>query len=494
MKMTEESREIDKIYRRRDRYEIPDWQRDDVWDEDKKRLLIDTILRGWTLPKFYFMKVSSAPDTFEVVDGQQRLNAIFEFCDGDLELPPGATKAYGGRKYDDLDDAHHDAFDDFKLQYDVIEEATDTDVRNFFQRLQAGLPLTASENLNSVVSNLRDFARLLVKKPFFKKVRFADRRYAHFDVTSKVLAIAVDGLNTSLRYPDLKATYEANDGFSDRSATGRRISKTFDYLDTAFPTKNAALSNRTIVQSVATVASVLVEAGTSAGTEAKFREFVEWFVQELSRQVELGPRVTDADFIEFQKSINANVRSAAKTRHVILLRKLFAFDPAFAVAFDPASVQSAGIAREVSMMAQRLREAIVKANVDYASRKGGNLFSTTTKTTQALHRLDRPASSVDEFSKFIADLYFLVWEGPGNRIATPPQTFVDVNSMRTGFEHDLEHGKSTKTRARQRQIGAAFSSYSGGATAPETVDPAIFPAAQAKLLRAVAEEVERLRV
>ncbi|PYJ86443.1 MAG: hypothetical protein DME22_05285 [Verrucomicrobia bacterium] len=68
MQMRAEKRALDKIYKRRDRYEIPDWQREEVWSDEKKRLLIDSILRGWKLPKFYFLKVSSDPDEYEVVD------------------------------------------------------------------------------------------------------------------------------------------------------------------------------------------------------------------------------------------------------------------------------------------------------------------------------------------------------------------------------------------------------------------------------------------
>ena len=78
MKMTGERRAVDKIFRRRNRYEIPDWQRGDVWDRPKKQRLIDSMLRGWKLPKFYFVKTSE--DQYLVEDGQQRLLAIFEFC------------------------------------------------------------------------------------------------------------------------------------------------------------------------------------------------------------------------------------------------------------------------------------------------------------------------------------------------------------------------------------------------------------------------------
>ena len=92
MKMQSKTRAIDKIYKRRDRYEIPEWQRQEVWSQSKRRNLIDSILRRWKLPKFYFLKVSSDPEAYEVVDGQQRLAAIFGFFDNELSLPESAGR------------------------------------------------------------------------------------------------------------------------------------------------------------------------------------------------------------------------------------------------------------------------------------------------------------------------------------------------------------------------------------------------------------------
>ena len=48
MKMTPERRAVDKIYRRRDRYEIPDWQRENVWETAKKQRLIEVDPKNWT--------------------------------------------------------------------------------------------------------------------------------------------------------------------------------------------------------------------------------------------------------------------------------------------------------------------------------------------------------------------------------------------------------------------------------------------------------------
>jgi uncharacterized protein with ParB-like and HNH nuclease domain len=70
MKMESRKQAIDKIYKRRNRYEIPEYQREEVWGAPEKQLLIDTILKGWKLPKFYFLKTSETG--YEVVDGQHR--------------------------------------------------------------------------------------------------------------------------------------------------------------------------------------------------------------------------------------------------------------------------------------------------------------------------------------------------------------------------------------------------------------------------------------
>jgi hypothetical protein len=203
MKMTSERRAIDKVFKRRNRYEIPDWQREGgLWDRPQKQALIDSILRGWRLPKFYFIKTS--PEQYLVEDGQQRLLAIYDFCSNELPLSPESAKEFGGRFYNDLPQTVTDAFDDFEIEYDVIEDATEEELKDFFQRLQAGLPLTSSEKLNAVHGKLRDFARTISKVPFFKEtIAIANTRYAHFDIAAKVACIEIEGLQTGLRFEDL---------------------------------------------------------------------------------------------------------------------------------------------------------------------------------------------------------------------------------------------------------------------------------------------------
>jgi hypothetical protein len=62
-----------------------DYQREeDVWTPVDRRYLIDTILRDLDIPKFYLRKLEEK--RFEIVDGQQRMRAIWAFRDGEFAL------------------------------------------------------------------------------------------------------------------------------------------------------------------------------------------------------------------------------------------------------------------------------------------------------------------------------------------------------------------------------------------------------------------------
>jgi hypothetical protein len=96
-------------------------------------------------------------DEYEVVDGQQRLTAIYEFVANELSLSEDTSKEFGGPQYKDLRQRVSDSFDDFEIEYDEIEDASEEELKQFFLRLQQGLPLTSSEKLDAIHSKLRDF-------------------------------------------------------------------------------------------------------------------------------------------------------------------------------------------------------------------------------------------------------------------------------------------------------------------------------------------------
>jgi Protein of unknown function DUF262 len=484
VKMTQGRRALDKIYKRRDRYEIPEWQRGEVWDDERKRALIDSVLRGWKLPKFYFVKTNE--EDYEVVDGQQRLASIYEFFANSLAISEESKSTFGGPYYKDLKPRVSDAFDDFEIEYDEIEEASEEELKEFFQRLQQGLPLTSSEKLNSVHSKLRDFCLKISKHKFFtNSVALADTRLAHFDIATKAAAIEVEGIDTGLRFDDLKRIFASQKSFSSASAVSKRILLALDFLAAAFPRKNTRLKNRAIVQSLITLACRVIENKPKNDLSVVIASFSNNFLDGLSRQVELGQSATDYDFIRFQRSINANIKAGARIRNEVLLRKAFLFDARIAETFSPAAISASGVGQRVVELAEDVAAKIGRLNTAYAHINGGDLFKATNKTTKALSRIGKPISDLAGYTTLIDDLYFIFRESVGQRLADRlPVSFADVNILRTDLQHDVDHGEAKKVRSKQKKIGDTFEKYSG-IKSPHLIDPERFILVQANLLSAL---------
>lgn len=493
MKMDSKERELDKIYKRRDRYEIPDWQREKVWSRPKKQKLIDTILRGWRLPKLYLVKISADPEEFEVVDGQQRLQTVFEFFSNDLPLSKESQAEFGAEFYRDLPDEIADRFDDFPIDYDEISDATDEELKEFFQRLQEGLPLNASEKLNAVHSNLRDFVRELASHSFLKnKTAVSAHRYGHFDVAAKLAALEVEGLDTGLRYEDIKAVFESQKAFSPTSNVAKRLKATLDALDSIFHVKSPQLRNRSVVQSFGTLVARFVEVSGVDGREARLRTFFETFLGELAKQIELGQAATDSDYVRFQRTVNANVKSGVRVRHEVLLRKLARHDPELFASLGTSAAAQAGFNKRITEQGSAVTELIGQVNAEFAGRYGDDLFKMTSKTAPALTRIGKPISDVKGYESFVDDLYFLFREGPGSRLKDAwPTSFVEVNELRTDLRHDVDHGEGSKVRSKRKKLSATFAKYAGAAS-PQTVDLERLPVLQSGLLAALETDLRGL--
>src|SRR6266566_3119190 len=442
MKMLSEKRAIDKIFRRRDRYDIPDWQRQEVWGRERKQRLIDSILRGWKLPKFYFVEASG--ESYLVEDGQQRLAAIWEFFSNELSLSTESAQEFGGSLYKDLPRKVTDAFDDFEIEYDVIEDATDAQLKDFFQRLQQGMTLTSSEKLNAVHSKLRDYCSAASKHPFFKQtVAIPNTRYAHFDILAKVATVEIESLDTGLRFDDIEEVFLSQAAFAPTSAVAKRIRTALDFLHKAFKNKGSSLRTRTIVQSLITLTCKLVDTGRSRGLEMQ-------------------------------------------------LRKLFRIAPALADVFDSSVIAQSGVSGHIAALGDSIVHLIDQLNQKHAAKTGEDLFKATNKTAQALLRIRKPAKDLRDYEALIDDLYFLFRESVGTRLngAWPP-SFSHVNDLRTDLRHDVNHGDAGKVRAKRRKAGGTFKLYAGAGT-PDTIEPVKFPLIQSNILGAVEGDLRGL--
>jgi hypothetical protein len=146
---------------------------------------------------------------------------------------------------------------------------------------------------------------------------------------------------------------------------------------------------------------------------------------------------------------------------------------------------------EISNYARDIREIIVSINNVYAAKNGEDLFKATNKTAGALVAIGEMIKSFDEYKNLVENLYFLFWEGPGAKIAEKPESFKDINTLRTEQEHDVDHGHARDVRKKKIRHGDVFKKYSG-VISPDVASPTQFPLLQLGVLRAVKSDLSAL--
>lgn len=117
----------------------PEFQRHSVWPHAAKAYLIDTILNDRPIPLLFLQRISSAQTGkpgFSVIDGQQRLRAIFEFIDNRFRLTQSDKKSpFYNQKYADLDQEYKDAIEAYDLPVQELTGYTTEDIEDIFIRM-----------------------------------------------------------------------------------------------------------------------------------------------------------------------------------------------------------------------------------------------------------------------------------------------------------------------------------------------------------------------
>ncbi|HET7212257.1 MAG TPA: DUF262 domain-containing protein [Terriglobia bacterium] len=496
MKLELRGRAIDKVYKRRDRIEMPDFQREEVWPDKKKRLLIDSILRGWHLPKFYFRKLDEG--TFECVDGQQRLTAIWEFFDDVLQLDEDAAKRVGGERYSLLPDDVSDDFDDFEIDIEEIEDATDGELEELFKRLQLGTPLNTAEKINAIQGELRDFCHEMAAKPFFKdKIGLKNTRYTHFEAVAKWAFVEARGIQPQMRYPQLESLLRENRTFSRSSDTAKRISGAVDFLDKAFPDKCSLVRNRANTLSICMLAGRVQAQGLDAGDYGmSFEDFIHTFFSQLAAEVEKGVKATDRELIRYQNAITSGSTGgdSIRARIEILTKRLATHDPRFSRLLGAYHEATDALTRNLAELCATCRDALYAANRKYSAAHGEDLFKMTNESSAALTTIGEPSRDIAQYGRLIDALYVLVYEGSGacKRMPSPPPEFtMDVKFLRTAVRHDFDHGDEAEIKRKRLRASEVFARYAGKKS-PEECGPDEFLVVQTRILHALQEFLLKL--
>ena len=214
-----------------------EYQRGKVWSEPQQALLIDSILRNFDIPKIFLRKRSDHSNhLFDVIDGKQRLTAIWRFASGHFRLLRNSAEFpelgnLGGKCWSELPQKAQDKLQFSHITVSNIEEATEDEIHELFLRLQQGEPLNAAERRNAIAGPVRDFvADRLVHHPVWRNVGIRSARFGLAEHSAIVLALTKKGGPVGLKGADLQGLYEVTD-FDPKGEIAERASSILDKLD-----------------------------------------------------------------------------------------------------------------------------------------------------------------------------------------------------------------------------------------------------------------------
>lgn len=310
----------------------PDYQRPPVWTRSQKQLLVDSMLRNYDVPKLYWRRLSTNPDKYEVIDGQQRLRAVWEFFAGGYGLPANADPVDGhsiaGKKYKGLPDELRIRFDTYALDVVLVDDAKGDEVREMFLRLQNGTTLRAQEKRNAYPGAMRDFVRKLASHPFFGSVAFANSRYTHDLVAAQFVCLEIAGGPTNVKNRELNNMYKDNKQFDTACKAAAGVRRTLDLLEKVFPVKTPELTRYNVIALYCVCAELL-----SGYVRSEFTPLLHgWFIDFEGRrrkQAQLSEDEAEPEWVAYKEKISHSTDSedSIRARMDFLLRDLLTKHP-----------------------------------------------------------------------------------------------------------------------------------------------------------------------
>lgn len=314
----------------------PTYQRmGNVWGKEQKQLLIDSIINGFDIPKFYFHFMPNVSNNsiynYAVIDGKQRLEAILDFVNDkypladEFEFTNKANKEYfhniAGKKFSEIDSIEPAVIAKF-MQYELCIIFMDTDdpdtINETFIRLNSGVSVNTAEKRNAIGGDLSKEMKLLyMNSPFFKEtIKISNARYAHFDLALKFLMLEIGYDDLSKKTVD-KFVAEKKDFDLECEQALERLKTKLNRLSNSFNRKDILLSKKNLV---ITLYSIMDEI-----PDGHIRSFMAYFERLRKESISNNNKdSSDTQMIEFTRQLQqgADKKASLDARINIMERYL----------------------------------------------------------------------------------------------------------------------------------------------------------------------------
>lgn len=200
------------------------YQRRKVWGVRDNVRLIETIIMDMVIPEIFMWDFSTNPDTGEtithIVDGQQRINAIFEFIAGKYKLQKKylldekVKEKYGDKYFSELDDEIKKDIWSYELSIvNLNKNFSKDEIRNMFYRLNlTDYSLNEQEKRNSLGSAFGIKSEELANEEFWGKYKIFSpsdiRRMKDVEYCSSIILLVRDGVVDQTKSDKLDQIYK----------------------------------------------------------------------------------------------------------------------------------------------------------------------------------------------------------------------------------------------------------------------------------------------
>nr|WP_295977046.1 DUF262 domain-containing protein [uncultured Agrobacterium sp.] len=191
-------------------FDPPYQRRGRLWSTEDKAYLIDSIINGFDVPKLYLADfqigqsaLNNSKLPYAIIDGKQRLEAIFDFFENKLVLGPSfsfkkdPSLKISGLSLRDLRRSFPKVAEEFEnasLDIMSVFAEDEADINEIFVRLNKSKPLTGAEVRNAVVGPVSELIRVLGSHDFFiENIRFGVSRAADLNAAAKLLLFEYTG-------------------------------------------------------------------------------------------------------------------------------------------------------------------------------------------------------------------------------------------------------------------------------------------------------------
>lgn len=249
---------------RRDRIDMdPPYQRKGRrWSKSDKQYLIDSILNGFDVPKFYVADFTWGPSelnrnasAYAVIDGKQRFEAIFDFYDGkiaiseDFKFLADPSVLVAGLNLEQLRAKYPTIAEEFENFNPIVMGVVTSEKRyieELFVRLNRSRPLTGAEVRNAMPGPIPEVIRQVSNHPFFtENAKFPTGSGQDLNLAAKILMFeqsdSID--NTKKDSLDKFASATRLTSHEDLNQTFERVLKTLDAMSEIFVFEDALLTS-----------------------------------------------------------------------------------------------------------------------------------------------------------------------------------------------------------------------------------------------------------